>query len=451
MILFRYRMPEQQYIDLAVTGAHILTIDQHMTEFKPGSVYIAGNRIFWIGRDDQQPENCLIRERIDASGKIILPTFFNCHSHAAMSVFRGLGNDLSLDEWLNGFIWPAERALINPATVYLGTMLSIIEMIRSGTGIFSDMYFFEEEVARACEEAGIRGIIGEGILDFPTPSHATPQEAMETARGLHRQFLNDPLVTVSVAVHAPYTCSPDIIRQAGELAEELDIPANVHLAETMTELSIIRERYDKTPVQYLYDLGFLSDRTVVHHSIHLTPDDRQLLKQTGTSVVTLPNSNMKLGSGACAVGELIRPGITVALGTDGPASNNNQSMVREIQQVARLERVISRDPASLPTRELIRIATINGAKAYRMERDLGSLECGKKADFQIINPDQPHWYPLYDPYNSIAYAMHSEDVESVIVDGKVVMRNRVMVNVDEQRILREMKRVGTHICVRSRQ
>jgi 5-methylthioadenosine/S-adenosylhomocysteine deaminase len=231
-----------------------------------------------------------------------------------------------------------------------------------------------------------------------------------------------------------------VIRLAGELSEELNISANVHLAETITEIETMAERYGKTPVQYLYDLGFLSGRTVAHHSIHLTKEDRQLLKETGTSVVTLPNSNMKLGSGSCSVAELSRIGITVALGTDGPASNNNQSLVREIQQLARLERVTNLDPTCLSARELIRIATINGAKAYHLEQDLGSLECGKKADIQIINPDQPHWYPLYDSYNSIAYAMHSEDVESVIIDGKVVMRNRVLVNIDEQRILREMKK-----------
>jgi len=428
------------HIDLAITGAHILTIDQNMTEYKRGSIYISGNRINWIGPDIQQPENCMIREKIDVSGKIILPTFFNSHNHAAMSIFRGLGNDQSLDKWLNEFIWPAERDLMNPATVYSGTLLSVIEMVRSGSGIFSDMYFFEDEVARVCEEVGIRGIIGEAIFDFPTPSCATPQKAMELTRQLYRRFSNHPLINISVAVHAPYTCSPDVIRQAGELSEELNIPANVHLAETMAEIETMAERYGKTPVQYLYDLGFLSGRTVAHHSIHLTQDDRHLLKETGTSVVTLPNSNMKLGSGACSVAELIRLGITVALGTDGPASNNNQSLVREIQQLARIERVTNLDPTCLSARELIRIATINGAKAYHLDKDLGSLECGKKADFQIINPDQPHWYPLYDPYKSIAYAMHSEDVESVIVDGKVIMRNRVLVNVDEERICRKMKK-----------
>jgi 5-methylthioadenosine/S-adenosylhomocysteine deaminase len=433
-------MPQPQNIDLAITGAHILTIDQDMTEFRQGSVYLSGNRIYWIGPDEEQPENCIIREKIDASGKIILPVFFNSHNHAAMSILRGLGNDLSLDKWLNDFIWPAERKLINPATVYLGTMLSAIEMVRSGSGIFSDMYFFEDEVARVCEDIGMRGIAGEAVLDFPSPSRATPKESFDYIREFHSKLGSHPLVKVSIALHSPYTCSPDVIVQARELSEELDIPVNIHVAETVTEINTMAERYGKTPVKYLFDLGILSDRTVAHHSVHLTTEDRLLLKETGTSVVTLPNSNMKLGSGACFVSELIKMGINVAIGTDGPASNNNQSLVREIQQLARLERVTNLDPTILPARTLIRMATINGAKAYHLDHDLGSLECGKKADFQIINPDQPHWYPLYDPYNCIAYAMHSEDVETVIIDGKVVMRNRVLLNIDEQRVLREIKK-----------
>ncbi|MFA6126924.1 MAG: amidohydrolase [Bacteroidales bacterium] len=435
-------MPEIQNIDLAVTGAHILTIDADMTEFKKGTLYITGGKISWIGPDGEQPDGCVIRERIDAGGRIILPTFFNGHNHATMSIFRGLGNDLSLDKWLNEFIWPAERELVKPGIVHQGTMLSAIEMVRSGTGIFSDMYFFEDEVARVCEEIGMRCILGEAILDFPTPSRATPLESMEFTRELCKQFANHPLVSVSVAVHAPYTCSPENIRLAGDLARELDIPSQIHLAETVTEVEMMAERYNKTSVQYLNDLGFLSGKTVAHHAIHLSNGDRKLLKETGTSVVTLPNSNMKLGSGSCPVSDLNLSGITVALGTDGPASNNNQSMVREIQQLARLERVTNLDPTVLGARELVRIATIQGARAYHMDQYAGSLESGKNADFQIINPDQPHWYPHYDPYNSIAYAMHSEDVESVIINGKVVMRNRVMVNVDEQRIFRAMRKMG---------
>lgn len=433
-------MPEKQIIDLAITGGRVLTIDQDMTEYYPGSVYISGNRIHWTGRDAEQPVDCQIRERIDASGKIVLPVFFNGHNHSTMSIFRGLGNDLSLERWLNDFIWPAEREMINPETVYLGTMLSVIEMIRSGTGIFSDMYFFEDEVARASEEAGMRVIAGEAVFDFPSPNCASPLESMKFIRRLHERFKTHPLVDVSIAVHSPYTCSPDSIRLAAELSVELDITANIHLAETIGEIETMAGRYGKTPVQYLYDLDFLSERTIAHHSIHLSPGDRQLLKETGTAVITVPNSNMKLGSGSCDVRGLISMGITVGLGTDGPASNNNQSMVREIQQLARLARVTNHDPTILSAVDLIRIATINGARAYRMDKDLGSLECGKKADLQIINPDQPHWYPMYDPYASIAYAMHSEDVESVIIDGKTVMSNRVMVNIDEQRIFREMRK-----------
>jgi 5-methylthioadenosine/S-adenosylhomocysteine deaminase len=413
-----------------------------MTEYREGAVHINGGRIVWLGPDGEQPRDCIIRERIDATGKLVMPVFFNGHNHAAMSILRGLGNDLSLESWLNDFIWPAERKLVNPATVFQGTLLSAIEMVRSGTGIFSDMYFFEDEVARACEEVGMRGIIGEGILDFPTPSRATPAESMQFTRHLHTRFAGHPLIRVAVAVHSPYTCSPAVIREAAELAAELDIPANIHLAETLTEIETISAKYGKSPVRHLFDLGFLNSRTVAHHCVYLSEEDKELILSTGTNVITLPNSNMKLGSGACSVSSLLGMGINVGLGTDGPASNNHQSLLREIQQLARLERVTNLDPTCLSARELVRIATINGAKAYHLEHELGSLECGKMADLQIINPDKPHWYPRYDPYNSIAYAMHSDDVESVVINGKTVMRNRVMVNIDEERVYRELKKLA---------
>ncbi len=433
-------MKETAYIDLAITGAHILTIDGAMTEYNPGTVLISGDRILWVGPDDGIPAGLTIGETIGANGAIVMPTWFNSHDHAAMSVLRGLGNDLPLDRWLNEFIWPAEHAHMSPANVFLGTMLSVIEMVKSGTGIFSDMYFFEDEVARACEEAGIRGILGEAVFDFPSPSQPTPQESLKTTRRMVETYRNHPLIGVSIALHSPYTCSPEVIRMAGDLSEELGVSANIHLAETLTEIKIITDRYNKTPVRHLHDLGFLSERTVAHHVVHLTEEDMDLILESGSSVVTLPNSNMKLGSGACSVSRLKGKGINVALGTDGPASNNNQSMVKELQQLGRLERVVNLDPTCIPAAELIRTATINGAKAYHLDNELGSLEPGKKADLQVISTRLPHWHPHHDPYNSIAYAMQSGDVETVIVNGKVIMRNRVMVNIDEQRIYREIKK-----------
>jgi len=428
-------------IDLEISGGHILTLDQGMTEINPGSVCISGNRIVYVGKTEDKPADTVALKKIDASGKIVMPTFFNCHSHAAMSIFRGLANDLSLDEWLNHFIWPAEKKNVNPDTVYLGTMISAMEMIKSGTSIFADMYFFEEEVARACDEIGMRVILGEGILDFPTPNKDTPGRVMDHTRILYNQFKDHPLITVSVAAHSPYICSPESIRKAAELSRELDISANIHLAETADEITTIRERYSKSPVQYLFDLGFLSERTVAHHGIYLDDEDISLLLQSGTSISTIPDSNMKLGSGLCRVAELIRRGINVAIGTDGAASNNNQSMLRELQQLGRIQKVYNQDPTIMSANQLLLMATLNGAKAYRMDKELGSLETGKAADIMIINPDQPHWYPRYDPVNSIAYAMQSEDVESVVINGEIVMQNRELTRVDEEKLLYRMKKL----------
>jgi 5-methylthioadenosine/S-adenosylhomocysteine deaminase len=248
-----------------------------------------------------------------------------------------------------------------------------------------------------------------------------------------------------MALHSPYTCSPEVIRKAVELSSELQISTNIHLAETRTEIETIAERYGMTPVQHLHATGGLTNRTVAHHMVHLTESDMELIAAAGTSVVTLPNSNMKLGSGACSVSRMKVKGINVALGTDGPASNNNQSMVKEMQQLARLERIANLDPTCISAPELIRTATINGARAYHLDSELGSLEVGKRADMQIINTCHPHWHPHYDPYSSLAYAMQSGDVETVIVEGKPIMKNRRMVTIDEQRIYRQIKKMAGRI------
>ncbi len=421
--------------DLILEGGQILTLDEQMTVIPEGAVCVDQGKIIFVGAVADTPPEWNFRKRINLSGKILMPAFFNSHNHAAMSIFRGLGNDLSLNDWLNHFIWPAERRNIRPDTVYLGSMISAMEMIRSGSSIFADMYFFEEDVARACEEIGMRVILGEGILDFPTPNKPSPAEAMNHTRVLFDQFRNHPLISVAVAAHAPYTCSPEIIRMAAELSEELDIPANIHLAESQTEIQTMHERYGKTPTRYLYDLGFLSRRTVAHHGIYLNAEDMDLLMETQTSIATIPNSNMKLGSGNCPVSELPKRGINGCLGTDGPASNNNQSMVRELQQLARIQKVAHSNPTILTAREAIRMATINGARAYRMDQVLGSVETGKQADLLIINPDQPHWYPRYDSFTTIAYSMQSEDVESMIINGRIVMENRRFTQIDEEKFL----------------
>jgi 5-methylthioadenosine/S-adenosylhomocysteine deaminase len=425
--------------DTLLYGCQILTIDARMTIHDLGSVVVEKGLIVYAGPSSSLPEEWKFRNKIDLTGKIVMPAFFNSHNHAAMSIFRGLGNDLSLNEWLNHFIWPAESRNINPDTVYLGTMISALEMIRSGTAIFSDMYFFEEEVARACEDIGMRVILGEGILDFPTPDKTTPYEAMKHIRNLHHQFKNHPLVSVSVAVHAPYTCSPEVVSKAAELSKNLNITANVHLAETSEEIHTIHTRYGKSPVRYLYDLGFLSERTVAHHGIYLSEEDMELIFETGTSIATIPNSNMKLGSGVCPVPDLIKKGINVSIGTDGAASNNNQSMLRELQQLLRLQKVVHRDPTIITAEEVIRMATINGAIAYGMENVTGSIEPGKQADLLVINPDQPHWYPRYNPYISIAYSMQSSDVESLMVGGEFIVRNHECTKVDEQELLGRIK------------
>ena len=425
--------------DLLVSGCQILTMDDSMNIWNDGALVVDKGKIVYCGPVEKIPEGWTFADRYDASGKIAMPPFFNSHNHAAMSIFRGLGNDLSLNAWLNQFIWPAESRNINPDTVYLATMLSAMEMVLSGTAVFSDMYFFEEEVGRASEEIGMRAILGEGILDFPTPSRSTPQETFEQTRHLADKYAHHSLINVAVAAHAPYTCSPDVLSGAAELAHDLKIPANIHVAETGEEFENLNKRYGKSPVRYLFDLGFLGSGTVIHHAIYLNPEDVDILAETGTNVATIPNSNMKLGSGVCPVPLLIEKGINVSIGTDGPASNNNQSMIRELQLLGRLQKVTHGDPTILPADQLVRMATINGARAYGLESGLGSLEAGKQADFILINTDKPHWYPRFNPYTSIAYSMHSSDVESVMVNGNFILKNRLFTTIDSDKILQEIR------------
>ena len=438
-------MKDQIPIDLVVTGAKILTLDGHFTEYDPGVIHIIGNRIHHIGPDDAAQQAVKARRILHADGRIIIPALFNSHNHAGMSIFRGLGNDLSLDGWLNHFIWPAEKRFISPETVYIGSLISMMEMIRSGTGTFSDMYFFEEEVARAADKIGMRAILGEGVMDFPTPSHPDAFATLRHTREMFNEFQDHPLITISVAAHAPYTCSPDVIRKAAELAKELNICSNIHLSETIKEVETITSRYGKSPAKYLSDLGFLGPQTVAHHGLYFNDEDLDILAESGTTIATITNSNMKLGSGSLQLKKLTKKGIHVSIGTDGPASNNHQSMIRELQEVARVQKVIYQDPTVITQPELLKMATINGAQGYGMGQQLGSLEVGKLADITIIDPGGPHWYPPFDPYNTIAYAMHSGDVESVIINGQLVMEQRVFPNIDEEEILDQFRKISQQI------
>ncbi len=426
------------HIDVSIENAWILTLDSELTEYQNGCIQISNGKIIYVG-PQHHSMNYKIDQKIDAKGMIIIPPFFNSHSHAPMSLLRGMGNDVPLQEWLENYIWPAEAKGINPESVYLGALLSGIESLRSGCNIFADMYFFEDEVAQAAIKLGMRAIIGEAILDFATPNMKTADDGIAYSKYLHQKYHDHELISLSIAAHSPYACSEENLKKVISFSQDYKVPATIHLSETEQEVNDSYLRLGKSPVKYLHSIGFFDYHTVCYHCNHLSDDDRKILKDRNISVVTLPNSNCKLASGIAPVVELHRDGINVAIGTDGAASNNNTSMLNDLQLMIKLQKVRHLDPTVLSAPEALRMATFNGAKAYRKETQLGSLEVGKMADLLFIDARSPNMVPLYNPYAQIVYSMHNKDVHSMMINGKFVLRDRKINGIDEEEILERVK------------
>ncbi|MCK5822063.1 MAG: amidohydrolase [Bacteroidales bacterium] len=422
--------------DIWIKNAHILSMDAAFTEFVETNILIKDGKIAHIGSvENLGPINA--DYLIDASHMILLPPFFNAHNHAAMSLFRGLRNDVPLMTWLQEYIWPAEKKYINAKNVRLGTLLSGIEMIRSGTNLFADMYFFEDEVAQASIELGMRCILGEAILDFPTPNQKTPTEGIHYTRNLYYKYRDESLVSLSISAHAPYTCSTSVLKSISEVSKDLKIPSTIHVSETSREVEESLKTHGKTPVEYLNDLGFFDFHTICYHCIHLSDHDIEILKEKEVSVITLPNSNMQLASGITPIPKLLDSEICLGLGTDGAASNNNMSLLRDMQMMIKLQKLSHLDSTILNAKTALSIATSNGAKSYKMQNSLGSIEIGKSADIQFINIDSPHMQPLYNPYAQIVYSMQESDVKHLLINGRFVMKDRIILNADEEKIIYE--------------
>ncbi len=379
------------------------------------------------------------KQVIDARGGIVMPGLINAHTHAAMTLFRGYADDLPLKEWLEKHIWLAEARHVSPDTVRTGTLLAIAEMVRSGTTLFNDMYFFEDEVAQVAKGAGMRAMVGECLLDFPTPNKKTPQEGLSYTEGLIRKWKDDPLIRVAVAPHSVYALSPEHLKAAAALAKAGGVPCHIHLSETLKEVAEAREKCRLTPVEHLDSLGVLGGNVVATHCVQLTENDRLLLARAGAGVVHNPNSNMKLAGGVAPVPDLISRKVKLGLGTDGAASNNGLNMLSEASMAAKLHKAVALDPTVVDARTALGMATLGGARVLGMQDRVGSLEKGKRADVILLEPDRPHSVPQYDPYSGVVYAMDRGDVGTVIIDGRVVMRDRRILSFDEGKAVREMK------------
>ncbi|HKS68614.1 MAG TPA: amidohydrolase [Candidatus Acidoferrales bacterium] len=420
---------------LIVSGGTVVTMDPQRRVIEDGAVAVRGDSIVGVGTSAQVESGFDAARTLDAHGDLVLPGLINGHAHAAMSLFRGIADDLALDEWLHKYIFPAEARNVTPDFVTWGVKLGVLEMLRGGITTYSDMYYFEDAVARATKDAGMRGVLGETIIDFPAPDNKTPAQALQYTQNYIDRWKNDPLVTPAVAPHSIYTCSEKTLRQAVDLARRNHVPILIHLAEAQFELRQSREQHGATPAGYLERIGFLGHDVVAAHCVWMDAADIAALVRFGVGCTNNPSSNMKTAAGVMPVPEVLAAGLAVGLGTDGAASNNNQDMFEEMDLAAKLQKITRMDPRALPAEQAVEMATIGGARALHMEKEIGSLEAGKKADIILIDTTAPHATPLYNVYSELVYALKASDVRTVIIGGKVVMQDRRMLTLDQPQIL----------------
>ena len=423
--------------DLLLTNGIVLTLVPGSEPISDGALAIADGRIVAVGEKAQVEGAFQAARTIDAREGLIMPGLVNAHTHAAMALFRGLADDLPLKTWHENYIFPAEKKWVNEDFVYWGTLLAIAEMIRSGTTTFGDGYFFEEQTALAVTQSGMRAFLGQGILDFPTPDSPSPAEALKRIETFIQKYSGSPLIHPAPFPHSVYTCSPDLLRQCREVANRHGVPLFIHLAETKNEVEEVLQKYGKTPVNQMESLGLLSPALVACHCVWLSESEMELLSVRGVKVIHNPESNMKLGSGVAPVPDLLARGITVGLGTDGCASNNNLDMFQEMDSAAKLNKVFRQDPTVMPSNVVLEMATLGGAKVLGLEREIGSLEVGKKADIIILDLHRPHLQPLYNIVSHLVYSATGADVRDVIIDGKPVMQDRKLLTIDEETVLQK--------------
>jgi 5-methylthioadenosine/S-adenosylhomocysteine deaminase len=432
--------------DLLVTGDYVLTFNHKKVVVEKGALAITGDSIIAVEKASVLREKIEAREILDASGCLVMPGLINLHTHAAMTCFRGLADDLPHQEWLHEHIFPAEAHHVREETVYWGTMLAIVEMIKSGTTTFCDGYFCEDGAARAVAASKIRAIVAQGVIDFPAPGVPDPRINVKAAEAfVFRWQGKSPHLTPSVFCHSPYTCSPETLARTKEVCRQHGILFQIHLAETMYEVEEVQKRYGRRPVEHLRALGLLDAETLCHHAVWVTDEEIEILAQNGVGVSHNPESNMKLASGVAPVPKMLASGIKLGLGTDGCASNNNLDMFQEMDTAAKLHKVHWRDPTLCSAVQVVAMASTGGASALGMRGKLGSLEPGKKADIITIDLNQPHLTPMYEPCSHVVYAARGADVRDVIIDGRMVMRQRQLLDIDEKEIMGKVREIASRI------
>jgi 5-methylthioadenosine/S-adenosylhomocysteine deaminase len=427
----------RERVDLVVRGATVVTMDGQDRVIPNGAVAIHGERIVAVDTTDSIASRYDAARVVDAAGKVVMPGLVNTHTHVPMALFRGIADDMVLMDWLQKFIFPAEAKNVDEEFVRWGTRLGCLEMLRGGTTTFVDMYYYEDVIAEETARAGMRAVLGETVLDFPAPDNKTWDAALAYTERFLRKWTGHPLVVPAIAPHAPYTVSPEHLKAAHELATRLDAPIVIHVAEDPAEVKTIQERYRATSVGHLEALGFLEDRVIAAHMVWPTEQDIATLARRRVGVAHCPQSNMKLAAGVSPVPDLMRAGVAVGLGTDGAASNNDLSLWEEIDTAAKLHKLIRRDPTVLSAREALRLATIEGARAIDLDREIGSLEPNKRADLIVVDLGSLHQTPIYDVFSHLVYATKATDVETVLVNGRMVVENRRVLTIDEDAVRRK--------------
>lgn len=439
-----------QTVDTLFLNAHVLTMDEKMNQYNPGALAVRGDSIVAVGPEDEIKKEYGGTETIDCKGRVLMPGLVNAHTHVPMTLLRGIADDLRLDVWLQGYMWPVEREFVSPESVRLGTSIACAELIRSGVTTFNDMYFYEEEVAKATAQAGMRAVCGQSILKFPTPDATSYEDAMERARGYIERWKGHPLIVPSIAPHAPYTTTEDILRETAEFAKEHDVPLHIHLSETALEVENMRNENGMPVIPYVKKQGLFEAKVIAAHCVHIDAGEIRSLHHAGAGISHNPSSNLKLASGFAPVTKMLAIGLNVGIGTDGPASNNDLDMFEEVRLAAFIAKAVTNDPTSLPASQALLMATRLGAQALHIGHLTGSLTPGRRADLILVDLSPLHNSPSFrrssdNTYAQIVYAGKSSDVSDVMINGKWVMRERTLLTLDEEALLAQAADIAKKI------
>jgi 5-methylthioadenosine/S-adenosylhomocysteine deaminase len=421
-----------QTVSLIVSGGTVVTMDNDRRVIEDGAVAIRGDKIEAVGTRAEITARYRAGRTINAAGKAVIPGLINTHTHIPMTLFRGIADDMDLQEWLTKFIFPAEAKNVDEAFVRAGTRLGLAEMIRGGTTTYCDMYYFEDAIADETAKAGVRGVLGETVLDFPAPDNKTFAEGLEYTERFIRKWQGHSLIVPAIAPHSAYTVSENNLTDARAMSDRLKAPLVVHLAEAASETEYVMEKYDGLrPIEFMDKIAFFNDRTIAAHVIQANPAELDVLKNKGVGIAHNPQSNMKLAAGVAPVPMMLAKDMAVGLGTDGAASNNDLNLWEEMDTAAKLHKLFSGDPKALPAAEVFAMATIGGARALHMADRIGSLEAGKLADIAIVDLDGLHQTPLFNIYSHLVYATKASDVRTVIINGRTVMIDRRLLTLNE--------------------